>query len=123
VDRQPSAVIPYENSDSDDQTVIAPRTAKTHIRRKGEDAARGDVLVTAGRVVNGAVLGAAAQADADRLTVRRRPRVHTVITGDGVITTGIPAPGQVRDALSAIVTTLAERAGAIPLRTTGRVAD
>lgn len=112
VPRSAVAVVPYENADSDGRTVTAAHQARTHIRRTGEDAARGDVLVNAGHIVTGTVVGAAAQAGADELPVHGRPRVRAVITGDEVITTGVPAPGQVRDALSAIVTALAERAGA-----------
>lgn len=107
------AVIRYEDADSDGDRVIAPRPTRTHIRRAGDDAAAGDVLVAAGRTINGAVLGAAAQAGVDELSVFHRPRIRLLVTGDEVIAAGVPTAGQVRDAISPIVTALAARAGSV----------
>ncbi|MDQ7905391.1 molybdopterin molybdotransferase MoeA [Phytohabitans sp. ZYX-F-186] len=109
------AVLPYEVCRVDGDTVSGAREVKDHIRRAGEDARPGDELVPAGRTATAAVLGAAAQAGIDELTVHRRPAVAVLVTGDEVVTRGVPGPGQVRDALSPIVAALVERAGGGPL--------
>lgn len=109
------AVLPYEVCRAEAGVVSGAREARTHIRRAGEDASAGDELVPAGRIVTAAVLGAAAQAGADELTVHRRPTVAVLVTGDEVVGRGIPGPGQVRDALSPIVTALVSRAGGQPV--------
>ncbi|GAA4439863.1 molybdopterin molybdotransferase MoeA [Phytohabitans houttuyneae] len=109
------AVLPYEECQVDGDLVRGARKTKDHIRRAGEDARPGDELVPAGRIVTAAVLGAAAQAGAGELTVHRRPSVAVLVTGDEVVTSGLPGPGQVRDALSPIVTALVTRAGGQPV--------
>lgn len=109
------AVLPYETCRVDGGIVSGARGANDHIRRAGEDAHPGDELVAAGRIATAAVLGAAAQAGADELTVHRRPTVAVLVTGDEVVTRGIPGAGQVRDALSPIVAAIAGRAGGEPL--------
>ncbi|WP_344402284.1 molybdopterin molybdotransferase MoeA [Dactylosporangium fulvum] len=105
------AVVPYECCRRDGDLVMGPAGPRTHIRTAGEDVRPGDELVPAGRVVTAAVLGAAAQAGADVLTVYRRPRVCVVVTGDEVVSAGTPLPGQVRDALGPAVTALVCDAG------------
>jgi molybdopterin molybdotransferase len=109
------AVLPYEVCRVDGGLVSGARGPKDHIRRAGEDARPGDELVPAGRIATAALLGAAAQAGADELTVHRRPTVAVLVTGDEVVTRGIPAIGQVRDALSPIVSALVARAGGEPV--------
>lgn len=109
------AVLPYETCRVDGGMVSGTRGAKDHIRRIGEDARPGDELVPSGRIVTAAVLGAAAQAGADELTVHRRPAVAVLVTGDEVVTRGIPGAGQVRDALSPIAAAITVRAGGEPV--------
>lgn len=106
-----SAVVPYEDGCRDGDVVSAPPGRKPHIRLAGEDARPGDELVPAGQPVTAAVLGVAAQAGLDALQVYRRPRVHVLVTGDEVISAGVPRPGQVRDALGPSVAAVVQRAG------------
>jgi molybdopterin molybdotransferase len=68
-----------------------------HIRPRGEEFRRGDVGVAAGATLNPAHIAVAAACGADELVVRARGRVSLVLTGDEVVTHGIPAPGRVRD--------------------------
>ena len=56
-------------------------------------------MLPAGRVLRPPALGLAAAVGVDRLEVLRRPRVAAVILGDEVIDAGLPAAGQVRDAI------------------------
>jgi molybdopterin molybdotransferase len=108
-----SAVLPYERCERDDGTLRGSyRQNSDHIRRAGEDVQPGDELVPAGRVVSAAVLGAAAQAGIDDVSVHPRPRVCLLVTGDEVVPdTAVPGLGQVRDAMSPMVAALVGRAG------------
>jgi len=68
-----------------------------HIRPAGEEFRRGDVAIEAGVRVNPAHIAVAAACGADELVVRSPGRVSLVLTGDEVVTHGIPSPGRVRD--------------------------
>ncbi len=68
-----------------------------HIRKAGEEAAAGDVLIKRGTVLNPAHLALAALAGSDTLPVLGKAVVRLVFTGSEVVTSGMPAPGQVRD--------------------------
>jgi molybdopterin molybdotransferase len=73
-----------------------PHTGQ-HIRKAGEEALEGDVLVKAGLDLNPAHLALAALAGYDELPVQGKPMVRLLLTGAEVIGEGVPAPGQVRD--------------------------
>ncbi|WP_255770392.1 molybdopterin molybdotransferase MoeA [Pseudarthrobacter sulfonivorans] len=73
-----------------------PRNGQ-HIRKAGEEAAEGDVLVKAGVTLNPAHLAVAALAGHDDLLVRGKPVVKLLLTGSEVVAQGLPEPGQVRD--------------------------
>jgi molybdopterin molybdotransferase len=73
-----------------------PRAGE-HIRKAGEEALAGDVLVKAGVVLNPAHLALAALAGYDDLQVQGKPVVRLVLTGSEVVDEGTPDPGQVRD--------------------------
>ena len=68
-----------------------------HIRKAGEEATEGDVLIKRGTVLNPAHLALAALAGSDTLPVLGKAVVRLVFTGSEVVTSGMPAPGQVRD--------------------------
>ena len=69
-----------------------------HIRPAGEETTAGELLIPAGTLLNPAHLALAAVAGHDKLQVQRKPRVAVVLTGSEMVTSGEPAPGQVRDA-------------------------
>ena len=73
-----------------------PRNGE-HIRKAGEEAAAGDVLIKRGTVLNPAHLALAALAGSDTLPVLGKAVVRLVFTGSEVVMSGMPAPGQVRD--------------------------
>jgi molybdopterin molybdotransferase len=110
------AVLPYERSTRTDSTVTGEFSPGRHIRRRGEDCPAGRVVLPAGTVVSPVVLGLAAGLGHDTLTVRRRPRVATVITGAELRRSGVPAAGQVRDAIGPMLPGLILAAGADPVR-------
>lgn len=64
-----------------------------------------------GAVVTPALLGLAASLGHDTLTVRPRPGVAILVTGDEVVTRGVPPPGRVRDALGPLLPGLVHWAG------------
>jgi len=61
-------------------------------RRAGEDLARGGTAIAGGRVLRPSDLGLAASLGFDALTVRRRPRVALISTGDELREPGQPLP-------------------------------
>lgn len=71
--------------------------AGADIRPAGEEAAAGEVLITAGTVLNPAHAAVAAACAQDRLEVVALPRMRLVLTGDEVVESGLPVPGRVRD--------------------------
>ncbi|OMH31514.1 molybdopterin molybdotransferase MoeA [Tersicoccus sp. Bi-70] len=71
--------------------------AGEHVRRAGEEAEPGEIVLTAGTVLTPAHVAWAASCGLDMVTVLRRPRVTLVITGAGLETHGVPEPGLVRD--------------------------
>jgi len=93
------SVIPWEVAELDGQKLIAAVPDKLHIRPQGEECVSGNVLARAGDVLNPALIGSLAAAGVDDIEVVRPLTVSTLILGDEVIETGLPGPGQVRDAL------------------------
>jgi molybdopterin molybdotransferase len=69
------------------------------IRPRGQECRSGDQLLPIGTLVTPAVLGLAAAAGYDALTVVPRPRVDLLILGDELLTEGLPYDGRIRDAL------------------------
>ncbi|MER8042813.1 molybdopterin molybdotransferase MoeA [Streptomyces sp. NPDC094032] len=69
------------------------------IRPRAQECRTGDPLLPAGSAVTPAVLGLAAAAGYDELTVRPRPRVEVLVLGDELLTGGLPHEGLIRDAL------------------------
>ncbi|WP_120005526.1 molybdopterin molybdotransferase MoeA [Nesterenkonia muleiensis] len=68
-----------------------------NIRPEAAEARVGELLCEPGQVLTAPRAAAAAVAGYDELTVIPRPRVRLVLTGDEVISSGLPARGQVRD--------------------------
>lgn len=93
------AVIPWELADVRDNSVHASLPDKLHVRPQGEECARGEVLAHRSDVVNPALVGSLAAAGIDEVDVFRRIRAAIVVVGDEVVDSGLPADGQVRDAL------------------------
>jgi molybdopterin molybdotransferase len=84
-----------------------------HIRKAGEEAAEGDILIKTGTVLNPAHLALAALAGNDTLPVLGKALVRLVFTGSEVVTSGMPAPGQVRDTFGPQLAAVVEMLGGI----------
>ncbi|MEU6999346.1 molybdopterin molybdotransferase MoeA [Nonomuraea sp. NPDC046570] len=117
-----TAVLPYESSRRDAEFVRGEVVEGKHVRRRGEDVAEGAVVLAAGTPVTPVVLGFAAGLGHDTLPVRPRPRVDVLVTGDEVLTAGLPEPGRVRDAIGPWLSGLVAWAGGEP-RTPVRIPD
>ncbi|MET0975297.1 MAG: molybdopterin-binding protein [Leifsonia sp.] len=83
-----------------------------HIRRAGEEIGIGDVLWRAGTTLTPPHIAFGAAAGLDVATVRRRATARLVVTGDEVVRSGAPRPGEVRDAYTPVVTSLLPMLGA-----------
>lgn len=69
------------------------------IRPPAHECKSGDLLVSAGTMLNPGTIGLLAAAGLDRIDVVRKPRVALVLLGDEIQLTGVPGDGLVRDAL------------------------
>ena len=69
------------------------------IRPRGQECRAGERLLAAGSVLSAAVLGLAAAAGYDTLSVLPRPRTEVLVLGDELLREGLPHDGRVRDAL------------------------
>ena len=85
-----------------------------HIRKAGEEAAVGEMLVKSGTTLNPAHLAVAALAGHDDLLVQGKPVVKMLLTGSEVVTRGLPAPGPVRDTFGPQLAAVVEMLGGIP---------
>jgi molybdopterin molybdotransferase len=111
------AVVPVEWTDagaaSAGQVVIrrAPEPGNA-VRRLGGDAVPGDVLLTAGTRLGPAQIGLLAAAGCGTVTVRPRPRIAVMSTGNELIEPGRPViPGQIWESNSRMLTAAAQQAG------------
>ncbi len=94
-----TAVVPVERGSVADGVLMAEAPAPgVHIRRAGEEAEAGNVLVAAGTRLTPAHVALLAVAGLDAVAARRAPVVAAVLTGDEVVLAGRPGPGRVRDA-------------------------
>ncbi|MEV5600052.1 molybdopterin-binding protein [Streptomyces sp. NPDC052299] len=102
-----TAVIRSEHAHADEAKglLYAERSVSQgqDIRPRGQECRSGEILLPAGTVVTPAVLGLAAAAGYDELSVRARPRVDVLVLGDELLTAGLPHDGLIRDALGPMI--------------------
>lgn len=99
-----------------------PQPPGADIRPAGTEATPHEVLQSSGTVLRAGVVATAAVAGYDELLVAARPKVHLVYTGDEVITSGMPAPGQVRDGFSPVLPQIVRALGGQPV-SAARIGD
>jgi molybdopterin molybdotransferase len=119
-----SEVIPQEAVRREgDSMYPMERFGGTHVRRRGEDARAGTVLLRAGTVLRATQVSLLAQLGAVRPKVSMRPRVLHLVTGNELVSPDcVPGPGEIRDSNSALVAGLVDSAGG-ELVWQGRVGD
>ena len=93
------------------------------VRPRGQECRSGDRLVASGTPVTPALLGLAAAAGYDELTVTPRPRVDVLVLGDELLDAGPPRDGRVRDALGPLLAPWLRALGAGPETTVRRLHD
>lgn len=97
--------------------------AGAHIRRRGEDAAVGDVVVASGQRLGPLQLSAAAAAGAASVLVHPRPRVVVIASGDELVGPGEPVgPGQIPESNGLLLEGMLREADAVPVER-ARVGD
>jgi molybdopterin molybdotransferase len=110
------AVVPVESArvDGDRVLVCAAFPQGRNVSRCGEDVAPGTLVLRTGRVVRPQDLGILSAVAASRVSVIRRPRVATLITGDELLPPGTPAQGfHIPDVNSVMIAALVARDGGI----------
>jgi len=99
--------------DGDRVTPAGPLAPGLHVRYRGEDVARGDVLAPAGAPLTPQRVTGLASAGVGTVAVRRRPVVHVLATGTELLEVGAPPePGRIHESNRLTLRMLAERAGA-----------
>jgi molybdopterin molybdotransferase len=113
------AVVPVEWTDGGDVHVAIsrPAAAGNAVRYAGGDARAGDVLLTAGVRMKPMHIAVAASAGRHAVSVRPRPRVVVLSTGDELSEPGTPlVPGRIWDSNSYMLAAAAREAGALAYR-------
>jgi molybdopterin molybdotransferase len=96
-------VVPVEQGALLGTELAAEPPLGRHVRRAGEECAPRTAVLAAGTTLRPAALGLAAALGHDVLRVRPQPRVSAVITGDELLTAGLPGAGRVRDAVGPLL--------------------
>ena len=87
-----------------------------HVRPVGDDVMQGDVVASAGEELTPGRLGLLRSVGVFEVTVRPRPRVGVISTGDELVQGDEPLrPGQIRDTNRPVLLGLVEAAGAVPV--------
>lgn len=114
--RGADAVVPVENTEAVDEHVVIHSDyveAGAYVRQIGSDVAAGELLVRAGSRLGPAEIGLLAAYGGDPVTVRRKPRVSIVSTGDELLEPSEPlTPGKIHDSNRFMLRAALESAGA-----------
>jgi molybdopterin molybdotransferase len=112
-------VVPLEWTDGGIAQVAIRRSAGpgNSVRRTGEDAPVGTVVLNAGTHLGATQIGLLAAVGRDRVLARPRPRVVVLSTGSELVDPGTPlSPGKIPDANSTLLTSAAREAGGTAFR-------
>ena len=112
-------IVPVEDTDGGmpEVRIDAPAAPGAHIRREGEDVARGDVVATAGTVLGPRQIALLAAVGRARALVHPRPRVVVMSTGSELVEIGgALRPGLIADSNGPSIAAAAVEAGAVAYR-------
>ncbi len=89
------AVVMQEYTEEDDHSVMVRRAARKgeHIRPRGEDIARGEIILKAGKLLKPADIGVLASLGIQKVKVIRRPRIALLTTGTEIVEITDPVTG------------------------------
>lgn len=94
----------------------APVEVGNNIRRAGEEAKKGQTVVTAGELISTAGVGFLASCGVTQVPTYRRPKVAIIATGSELVNPDqMPGRGQIRNSNSYAMAALAQAAGAEPV--------
>jgi molybdopterin molybdotransferase len=113
------AVVPVEWTDGGiaQVEIYRPAEAGNAVRYAGGDAVAGETLLPAGMRMRPMQIAVAASAGRKTVTVRPRPRVVVLSTGDELTEPGTPlVPGRIWDSNSYMIAAAAREAGAVAYR-------
>lgn len=119
------AIVPVEFTGSDRHQTSKPDRVQVmqsvavgdYIRQAGEDIKSGEVVLHKGRRLRPADVGVLAGMGFSQISVRRRPRVGILSTGDELLHPDEPlAPGKIRDMNRFTMTGLVQELGAIAVQ-------
>jgi len=113
------AVVPFEETDSDGDTVHvrAGITVGSCVRPAGLDVNPGDQILPEGTRLGAAQLAACASVGLATLSVRRRPAVAILTTGDELVDPGAAlGPGQIYNSNAYGLEAAVQESGGTPLR-------
>jgi molybdopterin molybdotransferase len=110
------AVVPFENAEADGEYVTLKAVVKyhQHLRLKGSDLRRDEIVIPAGTTIRAPEISMMASFNMSRVTVFRRPKVAILSTGDELVEVGqIVVPGKVVDSNGVSLAAMAKECGAI----------
>jgi molybdopterin molybdotransferase len=111
------AVVPIEDASEEVEgaVVLAGAARGAHVREAGHDTHAGDEVCLAG-MLTAAKVALLGSLGVGSVTVRRRPVVAVVSTGDELVTVGEPlGPNQIHDANGLALAAAVREAGGLPL--------
>ncbi len=94
------AVVPFEEIDRTDATIVLRESLGRfdHVFEPGDDAKRGETLVSAGSVLTPGAAALLASGGIAEIEVVRRPRIAIVSTGNEIVAIeATPRPGEIRN--------------------------
>jgi molybdopterin molybdotransferase len=93
-------------------SILEPMKPFMNVRKRGEEAAKGDVLLPAGTVLSPASVGVCATVGLARPKVRRRPKIALLCTGEELCDVSQPAAAhQTRDSNGPVMQAILAAAG------------
>ncbi|MCX5851570.1 MAG: molybdopterin molybdotransferase MoeA [Deltaproteobacteria bacterium] len=98
IPRGADAVVPVENTESAEGKVAIHAEAKKgeHLRRRGEDVKKGELVIPRGKVVRPPEIGMMASLGIASASIYRKPTVAIIATGDEIVDiSDSPPPGAI----------------------------
>jgi molybdopterin molybdotransferase len=117
-----NAVVPVEMTELVDgnpdrvRILLDSIVPEKHVIRRGTNKRAGEEIVPAGRMLRAQELAALAELGCARISVRRKPSVAVLATGDELVTTDqAPGPGQIRNSNETMLCGQLCNAGAVSI--------